>query len=210
MMTLGLGAAVLFLAPLPGSGEAHARHRVVVPQYEVLDSYSDMEVRHYAGRVVAEVTVDGSARQASRRGFKLLAAYIYGSNHAAAAGDGTSGARRRHTRKVIARTASVDRRRDGDHWVVTFTMPPEYTLETLPRPNDSRIQLREIPPTTYAVANFRGRPAERTVTRRTDDLADRVQEIGREQQGEAVYARFDGPWKPRFLRRYELMVPVGG
>jgi hypothetical protein len=37
---------------------------------------------------------------------------------------------------------SPGRFRDLESWTVSFVMPRSWTLETLPRPNDSRISLR--------------------------------------------------------------------
>ena len=63
----------------------------------------------------------------------------------------------RTERRTIAMTAPVGRRRDGDSRVVSFTTPEGETLESLPQPTDSRVVLRELPASRFAVVRFSGR-----------------------------------------------------
>jgi len=56
--------------------------------------------------------------------------------------------------KPIAMTAPVTSTKVGDMYTVSFFMPSEYTLETLPKPNNNRITISEQPQVTRYVHKF--------------------------------------------------------
>lgn len=173
---------------------------IETPAYTVESKQEGFEVRRYEGRLVAEVEVEGDPNTASNAGFRILANFIFGANEA---------------RSEVAMTAPVDRRAskgkgegEDERWVITFTMPSKYTKDTLPTPTDSRITIRELPATSYAVVRFSGAPTEKTVQRRIRELEAAVAEAGYETRGEAVYARYDPPWTLGFLRRNEILIEI--
>ena len=45
--------------------------------------------------------------------------------------------------KKIAMTAPVKQEMKDNRWRITFLMPAEYSLETLPEPNAKRVRLTE-------------------------------------------------------------------
>jgi hypothetical protein len=186
--------------------KATSRAGVESPTYAVESEHEGWEVRRYGARLVAEVDVEGTPREATSAGFRLLADFIFGNNVARDEIAMTAPVDRTRSEK-IAMTAPVDRTAKGDRWTVAFTMPSEYTLETLPRPNNPKVHIREIPPQTYAVMRFRGSPSEPVVQRRMDDLQRKVADAGLTADGSApTYARYDPPWTPGFLRRNEIFV----
>ena len=95
-----------------------------------------------------------STRWAARP-FGILADYIFGNNQAAekiamtapvtqrpsANDDDQAGTRIEMTAPVTQRPAQTD----GDSFIISFVMPERFTLETVPRPNDPRVSLREAP-----------------------------------------------------------------
>lgn len=113
------------------------------PKFTALVIDGACELRRYAPLIVAEVRVTGEMQAATNAGFRLLAGYIFGGNDARksvamtapvtlAASTGTK----------IAMTSPVTiAGREGD-WVVQFTMPRQWSLETLPVPDDQRVRLR--------------------------------------------------------------------
>jgi hypothetical protein len=46
------------------------------------------------------------------------------------------------------------------------------------------------------------------VTARTAELRAELERRGWEAAGAPLWARFDPPWKPAFLRRNEIVIPV--
>lgn len=153
----------------------------------------DFEVRDYPAFIVAEVNVTGSRDEASTEGFKLLADYIFGGNT---------------RRQSIAMTAPVAQSGGDGAWTVRFTMPSAYTLATLPRPNDPRVQLVPVPSQRYAVVRFSGLAKVTEVERRTDALKGFMQRQKLTGGGDASLARYDPPWTLWFMRRNEVWIAV--
>jgi len=209
-----LAGAVTVLASPPDAladSKLLVRGRVEKPTYTVVTRAADFEVRRYAPRLVAEVEVTGDPRQASEAGFRLLAGFIFGGNIRAEDVAMTSPVDRRAASEKIAMTSPVDRRRRGDRWIVTFTMPSKYTLATLPRPNDARVQIREVPPAHYAVRQFSGAPDEAGVQQEIAALRAAVAAAGlKTVDAQPVFSRYDPPWTPAFMRRNEVMLELAG
>ena len=167
--------------------------------YEVLRADGAIEIRRYQPMVVAEVGVEGSRKPAISRGFRAIAGYIFGGN---------AGARK------VAMTAPVMQQHGPDGasptWAVRFVMPRQWTLETLPRPNDPNVVLKPIAAETYAAITFSGFHDRRTLERHTDRLKDYLVREGLTPRGLPVMAFFDPPWTLPFRRRNEIMIKVDG
>lgn len=48
----------------------------------------------------------------------------------------------------------IDIESQKDLHTIQFTMPKQYTLDTLPKPNDNRVTLREVPSSLRAVLRY--------------------------------------------------------
>ena len=96
----------------------------------------------------------------------------------------------------------------GGEVSMAFTMPAEWTLADLPRPNDSRVVLEEAPARLVAVLRFRGRPSPAEFQAKQADLLRAVEAAGMRATGPAYTAQYDPPWVLPVLRRNEVMVPV--
>jgi len=180
-------------------------------EYTVTASYDGFEIRTYGPRLVAEVTVEGTPEEATSEGFRILAGYIFGANVAAEEIAMTTPVERTpadRTSARIAMTTPVDRRGAGDSWVVTFTMPSKYDLATLPKPEDERIVIRELPPQRFAAIRISGSPSESDVAARTEQLAAdaAAQGLRVDESAPPIYSRYDPPWTPSLLRRNEIML----
>jgi hypothetical protein len=152
------------------------------------------ELRDYPALVVAEVTVTGDQKEAASKGFRLLAGYIFGGNKG---------------RQSIAMTAPVAQTQTSSGaWVVRFTMPRAYTLQTLPVPDDARVKLRDIEPARFSVLQFSGLAKPADVEARSKDLLALVESHRLRAIGSVSLAQYNPPWTLWFLRRNEVMVEV--
>ena len=201
-------------ASLLGLGAASANLRVEEPEYVVEQTHEIFEVRQYAPRIVAQTTVRGSSRDASSKGFRILADYIFGNNRARASIEMTAPV---EMEAPSARGASIEMTAPvesspsaaGDTWVISFTMPSKWTMETLPTPNDRRVVLRELPPARFAVHRFSGSPPQKRVDARMEALESAVKDAGLTPVGTPPsYARYDPPWTPWFMRRNEIWLAL--
>ncbi|MGO1385565.1 MAG: SOUL family heme-binding protein [Arachnia sp.] len=178
-------------------------------KYDVETVYEGWEVRHYPPHLVAEVDVRGPFDEAVNRGFRSLAAFIFGENvgnHKVAM---TTPVMQEPVSEKISMTTPVVQESDGDQHVVAFVMPGEFTMETLPRPKDGSIRIREIAGSLAAVRQFSGRASGEKFAEQLSGLLSRLQEHPELAiVGSPRFARFDPPWKPGFLRRNEVLVTV--
>ncbi len=196
----GAGAAVAVKAQ-------RSEERTQQPDYTVSDRAEGIEIRDYPAMIVAEVTVEGSAGQARNRGFRILADYIFGNNVPADKIAMTAPVTQQRGEK-IAMTSPVTQEPDGDSWTVSFIMPSEYTMATLPEPATSRIDINEIPARRMAAITFNGFGNVGTLDKHETMLRDYLAENGLEAAGEATYAFYDGPWVPPQRRRNEVMIEL--
>lgn len=180
------------------------------PAFVLVLKDGDFEVRDYAPTVVAEVTVSGNQGQASNAGFRILAGYIFGGNTRQQSIAMTAPVAQRPASERIAMTAPVTQRAAGSDWIVRFTMPSEYGLGTLPRPDDRRISLRDEPGQRMAVIRFSGIANARQAERHRQALDAQLLARGLRRTGPTSLAQYDAPWTPWFMRRNEVMVPIAG
>lgn len=181
------------------------------PAYRLIEKSEPFELRDYEPKIIAEVEVPGSMDKATSAGFRLLADYIFGNNSAPAGGNEkiemTAPVGVEPRSEKISMTAPVSMERTGGQWRVWFVMPGRYTMDTIPRPNNPAVKLREIPATTYAVIRFSGFTGEEKVAKKTAELVAWMKEKGLAPIGKPELARYNPPWTLPFLRRNEIMVP---
>ena len=166
------------------------------------------EVREYPALVVAEVTVTGDQKEAASKGFRLLAGYIFGGNKRRQSIPMTAPVAQAPSSEKIAMTAPVTQTQSAGKWVVRFTMPSAYSIDTLPEPNDPKVHLRALPPTRFAVLQFSGLARKDNVAAKTAELEKLAGTHHLRAIGPASLAQYDPPWTPWFMRRNEVMLPV--
>ena len=108
----------------------------------------------------------------------------------------------------IAMTAPVTQAAAADGYVIQFSMPAGWTLETLPKPLDPRVTLRALPARTVAVIRYSGTWSQANYEEHVQALQAAASTAGLHWHGEPVWARYDAPWKPWFLRRNEIMLEL--
>jgi len=192
------------------------------PAFQIVSADGDMEIRHYAPMLLAEVTVDGDLASASSRGFRLIANYIFGNNQ----GSPTAQSKKINmTAPVaiepkaqpvpIAMTApvTVSRSRNdfvsSGEWKLSFVMPRQYSLATIPRPNNKAISLREEPDQYFAVYKYSGFNSAAKVQMNSTKLLAWIADRHLAVLGACKLSRYDPPWTLPFLRRNEIMVQIG-
>ena len=179
------------------------------PKFASVLREGDFELREYPPLVVAEVSVGGSRDEASNAGFRLLAGYIFGGNTRREKLPMTSPVvQSKPGSESIPMTAPVLQVADNDRWTVQFVMPSNKTLDTLPVPNDKRVQLRLLPATRFAVVRFSGLAGPDDVVEQTARLREFITRRQLKVAGSAALARYNPPWTLWFMRRNEVMIPV--
>ena len=198
----------LSLLALPLVVAACAATPVEEPAYALQLSQGEFEVRTYAPTILAETTVDGDALGSRFEGFGPLADYIFAKERGGEKIAMTAPVTQT-PREKIAMTAPVTQQTSsGDGWTIGFTMPAGYTMETLPAPVSPDVRLTEQPARTMAVYKYSGVATERDMAAAQRVLMQKVAAAGLKPSGEPVFAFYDPPWTPSFMRRNEVMVEV--
>lgn len=200
--------AALFLAPLLAACSVAGMRTTEEPAFTVIARQGQAEIRRYAPRLVAEVVVEGTEAEARSRGFRPLAAYIFGENRAAERIGMTAPVAQSGER--IGMTAPVAQVPEGGAWRIGFFMPARYTRATLPAPRDPAITLREIPAALVAVRRFSGLPDAASVAAARAALAAELEGSAWRVTGPGGAWFYDPPWTIPGLRRNEVWLPVAG
>ena len=177
------------------------------PRYDVLESDGRFELRRYEPYIVAETVVDAEFERAGNEGFRRLADYIFGNNRSQQKLAMTAPVSQTTSEK-IAMTAPVSMHRQGELYRITFMMPSKYTLETLPEPVDAEVHLREMPGGLVAAIRYSGTWSQQRYEAHRTELGPWIDAHGWTVSGEPIFARYDPPFKPWFLRRNEILIPL--
>jgi hypothetical protein len=158
--------------------------------------------------VVAETFVEGDFDSVGNEGFRRLVRYIGGDNRGKTSIAMTAPVEQAPASQKIAMTAPVEQAKSGDRWRVAFVLPASYTLDNAPVPNDARVKLAEMPPRLMASVRYSGRWTEENFAKNLAELEAWIKQQGLVAVGEPVWARYNPPMMPWFLRRNEILVPV--
>lgn len=201
-----VAAGLLVALALAFSAQAETYKGNELPQYDVLESHGPIELRRYAPRIVAEVTVAGSRSNSVNQGFSILSSYIFGNN--VANGSETVSSVTASTSEKIEMTVPVTQTQTPNGWVIRFMMPSSHTLETLPDPRNQAIRLRELPVEEQLVLSFNGFPGSLKLTRNETILRNFATEAGYDIMGSPRYYFYDGPMTLPGQRRNEIAFQV--
>lgn len=180
------------------------------PPYTVIERLPGspgVEIRRYDTRLAAETEVAGDAEAARSIGFRRLAGYIFGANHSRATIDMTAPVSQSSPQK-IAMTAPVAQAEGPHGSVIRFFMPAQWTMATLPIPDNADVRLLEVPGDTVAVVRFTGDRSPAAVAERTSTLRNTLAGSRYEAYGEPVAWFYDPPFTLPFRRRNEVAIPV--
>ena len=182
---------------------------VETPKYEVVKSQGSIEIRQYEPMIIAQVQVNGKREEAIGDGFRLLADYIFGNNIANKDIAMTAPVQQQESTR-IAMTAPVQQQSTGDDWLVSFVMPSEYTMDTLPTPVNEHVTLKKIPAKTFAAITFSGTNSDENVKAHEKILLEYVKANNLSVIGTLKYAFYNPPWTLPFMRRNEVMIEIQG
>jgi len=119
----------------------NGRKNIESYSYQVVKKYKDFEIRNYEASLFTTVKLSSKGyKDTSRKGFSILAGYIFGDND---------------KNKKIAMTSPVAMSLE-DSATMMFMVPREFDKKTLPKPNQSQINFVEEPAKKIAAISFTG------------------------------------------------------
>lgn len=179
---------------------AHVVYREYIiekPSYEVLEKKNGYEIREYKNILVAKVEVDSDDRDAMNSGFMEVADFIFGNNDT---GNGSE--------KIAMTSPVLDERTSDGKRIISFVMPSKWTQETLPRPNNDKIEIELFESKTYAVKKFTGGWDQATIDKKLEELKAGLKTDKIPYTSNTIFAYYDPPSAPAFVRRVDIMVEL--
>jgi hypothetical protein len=138
LITLGIVLAVFIAIQIFA---LNSQHNIETYPYTVNKEYDKFEIRNYEASLFTSVKLSTNEYdEGSGQGFSVLAGYIFGGNE---------------KKEKIAMTSPVVMTME-DSMTMMFMVPKKYKKETLPRPDQDRIEFKEEPAKTIAAITFGG------------------------------------------------------
>ena len=165
-----------------------SRNAYATAPFKRVRASGKFELRDYPKLTLVEtpmIDADGNA------GFGRLFRYITGRNEGA---------------QKIAMTTPVFMSGDENHTAMAFVMPAGLKTDQVPKPTEKSITVREVPADRFAVLCFRGGRNSKNEAEALAQLKTWMAAEGLSVLSPPVFAYFDPPWTPSFLRRNEVML----
>ncbi len=112
------------------------------------------------------------------------------------------------TNSTIAMTAPVGTQKEGDSYLITFTMPSKYTIETLPKPNNPNITFVELPAKKYYVWKFSRYAQESRANKQLSIFQKALKEQNITTDTVAILNQYNDPRTIPFMRTNERLIEV--
>ncbi|MEI9863385.1 MAG: heme-binding protein [Limisphaerales bacterium] len=158
--------------------------------YQVVRTDGDFELRIYPALTVVETTMTPAANSADGS-FSRLFRFITGGNDA---------------KEKIAMTTPVFMSGSESNRMMAFVLPAKFEAAKVPRPADASVTVRTLAAGQFAVLRFTGGRSAKHEAAALEKLKSWVLVQGLKVSPPPVYAYFDPPWTPSFLRRNEVML----
>jgi hypothetical protein len=175
------------------------------PDYRVLASENDLQIRAYPVVMVAETAVTGPRKQALNRGYRILSDYLTAKSRPG---------ERLPMRVPVLQDAGNPMASDPPlfddavegGWRVRLTLPQDRELPAAP----DGVTIIELPPRRVGVATFHGTADDNRLIAAEDRLRGWLGRHGEQcATAEPEYAFYNSPMIPPPLRRNEVLLALG-
>lgn len=199
-----LALSRLLLPALLLIGLSMPLHATEEPEYQVVRTLAEFEVRQYAAYTVAEVVVPGPADEAGSQAFPILAGYIFGKNKGEKKFAMTAPVTQAPAPVKLPMTAPVTQTASQAGFLVQFVLPKGVTAADAPEPLDARVQLRDVPAFQVAVIRYSGFWSASNYDEHLGKLQSALRAADMTWAGDPVFSRYNAPFTPWFMRRNEI------
>lgn len=176
------------------------------PEYRVLSSEGDLEIRAYPAIIVAETVVRGPRKAALKQGFGILADYIFARSRDGEALPMTVPVLQDGGDPMASDPPVFDDMVEGG-WRMRFVMPGGRTRADLPEPPKA-VELVEIPARRVGAVRFTGVADDDRLVEHENRLRGWLSRREERAEAEAEYAFYNSPMIPGPLRRNEVWLPL--
>jgi hypothetical protein len=181
---------------------------IETPKYTVIQKKDGYEVRAYNSYIAAETIVSDSYSEASSAGFRIIADYIFGNNTANNKISMTAPVVENSSEKIAMTAPVIDTESGQENRVISFILPSKYDMESLPKPNNSKVVLIEVPERTVAVLSFTWYPTVSRIEKKKTELLTLLERDGITATGAIQTARYNPPLSMPLTLRNEIIIPI--
>jgi hypothetical protein len=162
-------------------------------KYRLVKKEKEFEIRFYPPAILATTrSAVKSYRELGSSGFRKIAGYIFGNNESSA---------------KIAMTAPVHMDINDKGSSMSFVMPSQYTLDKLPRPVDSRVELHESAAVYMAAIEFGGYANDEKIKQYADRLVQALKRNGIKATGNPTFLGYNAPYE-LIGRKNEVVIAI--
>jgi hypothetical protein len=160
--------------------------------YTVAKTFDQFEIRNYEASLFTAVKLStNDYKQASSKGFSILAGYIFGGNK---------------NNEKISMTSPVSMSLE-DSMTMMFMVPRDLKKDNLPEPNQSQIEFQEVPAKTVAAISFKGWANTEKIEKYKRKLITALEKEGIEYQNRFYFLGYNPPYEV-FNRKNEVIVEL--
>ena len=166
------------------------------PDYIVLKKENDIEIRQYKNFLTASIEMEGDRKEAIGKGFRSLFKYISGENK---------------NKESISMTVPVMQKSTGNNkWSISFVVPKKFNLQNVPQPDNQSVKIKNNPDLKVIAITFSGLFSDGNIEENETKLRNYIKEKGIKIEESVIYAGYNAPWTPWFLKRNEVMFKLAG
>ena len=160
--------------------------------YVVNKKYDLFEIRSYEATLFTSVKLSTKGyKNSSRKGFSILAGYIFGNNE---------------RNEKIPMTSPVTMTLE-DSMTMMFMVPKRLKKEMLPKPDQSRIEFKEEPAKTVAAIKFNGWANDKKIEKSKQELKSALDAEGIPYSDRFYFLGYNAPYEV-FNRKNEVIVEL--
>lgn len=153
---------------------------IETPNYKVIKTIGDVEIREYPQMILAQTKLGGSRYDSNgNKGFGTVANYIFGGNQ---------------QQQKIAMTAPVIMNMSDTEASMSFVMPSKYQLAELPAPNSAAVSLVSQDSMKLAVLRFGGFSSDEKIAKHAQLLTQVLKDNNIRTKGSLLYMGYNAPW----------------
>ena len=178
------------------------------PDYKVVVSEEEFEIREYGELLLVETQVDGSYPEAQDKAFRRLFKYISGENKPKTKISMTAPVILSDVDAEVAGELPFISEKTNDGWRMSFVLPDTFTSDNAPKPTSEFVVLRKVPKKQVATVTFTGRWTIANFKEHSDALQDWLDKKDFKAASVARGAAYNPPWAIPFLRRNEIHIEI--
>ena len=186
---------LLFVIALPIALAAfwlvsNSRAATETPDYKVIRTDEKFELRDYPALTIATTPMNDDGMNG---GFGQLFRFITGTNEGA---------------EKIAMTSPVLIATAREKKTMSFIMPKKTVEKGVPKPAGETVTLGKVDAARFAVLRFSGGRTAENEKAAIEKLTAWLEAQKIPGKGDPMFAYYDPPWTPAFMRRNEVMIRI--